>query len=157
MLFCYHSYAQVEINSEQLIGTKWSIPSPTNIQDHLQFHSDNFIHTWDIEYDIDHGNGRYVKRKEDIEHKKRHGEKKYYYYLAKKEPSCFNHKKVGKKTKGTYLVCFNTFTQKMDYYKIISFSDTQMVLFQKLEELKEGEIRMGPAEDTQIVLERIVE
>ena len=157
MQICCFTCAQVKISSEELIGTKWSLPSVRNEQEEIQFHSGYFMHNWTTEYKVRKGYQTYF-HSGDHEYVKRHGENKYDYYLDDKEPeeSCFEQYKVGKPSEGVFLICFNNKTKKTHYYKIISYNENEIVLFKEAPELKEGQIAMGgPPHDITLILERI--
>ena len=60
------------------------------------------------------------------------------YYLSDVKPTSFDHSKVGKVTKGSYLVKYYERSKEMSYFKIVSLTNDSLKLFHKADP-KKGE------------------
>ncbi len=147
---CCYSCAQQKVSINQLIGTKWSVESPQNVQRTIVFSK---------EYNTEITQVSFSEFPED----QYTTSCRFEYYLSNKVPTSFN-KKNGDENKGMYLVERpynnenNDVSRKMWYYTIISYTPEKMVLFEKALEPKEGHIIMGgPPKDITLTLERIYE
>ena len=60
------------------------------------------------------------------------------YYLSDVKPTSFDHSKVGKVTKGSYLVKYYERSKEMSYFKILSLTNDSLKLFHKADP-KKGE------------------
>lgn len=132
-----NSFAQVEITLEQLVGTKWRKITTTDEQ-WTEEYRDGYISAC-----IYHPNPKPLSGGRTIY-------PEYEYYLTDEVPTTFD-KENGSRKKGMYLVERSHKNKlpyrRMWYYTIISFSDKEMVLFEKAPKLKKGEVAIGVPND----------
>ena len=119
--------------SNQLVGTKWRMILPKQVENNPYF----TIIDMD-EYTNEKIKGTYKRiskadgelcHESHIVHK---------YYLSDVKPTSFDHSKVGKVTKGSYLVKYYERSKEMSYFKILSLTNDSLKLFHKADP-KKGE------------------
>ena len=117
----------------QLVGTKWRMILPKQVENNPYF----TIIDMD-EYTNEEIKGTYKRiskadgelcHESHIVHK---------YYLSDVKPTSFDHSKVGKVTKGSYLVKYYEKSKEMSYFKIVSLTNNNLKLFHKADP-KKGE------------------
>ena len=117
----------------QLVGTKWRMILPKQVENNTYF----TIIDMD-EYTNEEIKGTYKRiskadgelcHESHIVHK---------YYLSDVKPTSFDHSKVGKVTKGSYLVKYYERSKEMSYFKILSLTNDSLKLFHKADP-KKGE------------------
>ena len=102
--FCY---AQT---SSELVGTKWLLEERIK-KDVLEFTKDSVIET--VYYYHDNSKLSFSKP--------------YYLFITKVGP--FDFEKVGRKTSGKFLLCWNDVTHGKEYCEITKLTDNTLVLF----------------------------
>ena len=117
----------------QLVGTKWRMIFPKELENNPYF----------TIIDIDEYTNEEIKgtmkriRKSDGE-LRRESHIVHKYYLSDVKPTSFDHSKVGKVTKGSYLVKYYERSKEMSYFKIVSLTNDSLKLFHKADP-KKGE------------------
>ncbi|MCR4770411.1 MAG: hypothetical protein K5874_09420 [Bacteroidaceae bacterium] len=118
--------AQTTYTLEQLVGTKWRMIYPEQIENNPYYyreHIDEYTQC-EIKNKLKSTNKITGKTRigADVSHK---------YYLSDVIPKSFDMSKVGKVKKGSYLITYYERTKKMEYYKIISLTNDSLKLFHK--------------------------
>ena len=104
LVSCITCNAQVSISSSMLVGTKWLHVNQVSENKAFKFHY------------------AFTKRNMTSQREGRSRVLSYPYYLTDKIPQSYDKSKVGRPSKGCYLVKYNEKTERITYYTIKSFN-----------------------------------
>lgn len=104
LVSCIICNAQVSISSSMLVGTKWLYVNQVSENKAFKFHY------------------AFTKRNMTSQQEGRPRVHSYTYYLTDKIPQSYDKSKVGKPSKGCYLVEYSEKREDMTYYTIKSFN-----------------------------------
>ncbi len=111
--------AQTTYTLDQLIGTKWkALNIPEQVISTMEFAS-NEIKYYAKFYSFTTG---------ELRNESGHSQS---YYLSNAIPSSFDHTKVGKVKKGSYIILYNSKINRMEYFYIRTFTKDKLVLYHK--------------------------
>ena len=117
----------------QLVGTKWRMILPKQVENNPYF----TIIDMD-EYTNEEIKGAYKRISKADGELRNESHIVHKYYLSDVKPTSFDHSKVGKVTKGSYLVKYYERSKEMSYFKIVSLTNDSLKLFHKADP-KKGE------------------
>ena len=110
--------AQTTYTLEQLVGTKWkALNMPKNIVETIEFAPNEIRNNAKLYFTT----GEFWKESSYSKP----------YYLSNAIPSSFDHTKVGKVKKGSYIILYNKKMKTMDYFYIKTFTKDKLVLYHK--------------------------
>lgn len=119
--------AQTTYTLEQLVGTKWRMIYPKEVENHPYYPSIIDIKEF-TSGEIKTNNKRVSKVNGEIRSILNFSKP---YYLSDVIPKSFDNSKVGKVKKGSYIILYNDKIKAMEYYKIISLTNDSLKLFHK--------------------------
>ena len=106
LIFCTVScYSQVSVSLKELSGTKWKI---VDTEDELILHITEYSNS----YRKTTTTFKTIGRKSSVQNK---------YYLSDYIPSSFEHSRVGKSTRGKYIISYNSVLNTFAYVVIKQF------------------------------------
>lgn len=106
LIFCTVScYSQVSVSLKELSGTKWKI---VDTEDELILHITEYTNS----YTKTTTTFKTIGRESSVQNK---------YYLSDYIPSSFEHSRVGKSTRGKYMVLYNSVLNTFAYVVIKQF------------------------------------
>ena len=114
----------------QLVGTKWRMLLPKELEKNPYF---TIIDMDEYTKEEIKGTMKRIRKADGELRRESHVVRKY--YLSDVKPTSFDHSKVGKVTKGSYLVIYygkyGNGEEIMQYYKILSLTNDSLKLFHK--------------------------
>ena len=117
----------------QLVGTKWRMIFPKELENNPYF---TIIDMDEYTNEEIKGTMKRIRKADGELRRESHVVRKY--YLSDVKPTSFDHSKVGKVTKGSYLVKYYERSKEMSYFKILSLTNDSLKLFHKADP-KKGE------------------
>ena len=118
--------AQTTYTLEQLVGTKWSMIYPKEVENHPY---SSFIEIREFTANEVKTNYKRVSKVNGEIRSRLNFSKPY--YLSDVIPKSFDNSKVGKVKKGSYIILYNDKIKAIEYYKIISLTNDSLKLFHK--------------------------
>lgn len=118
--------AQTTYTLEQLVGTKWSMIYPKEVENHPY---SSFIEIREFTANEIKTNYKRVSKVNGEIRSRLNFSKPY--YLSDVIPKSFDNSKVGKVKKGSYIILYNDKIKAIEYYKIISLTNDSLKLFHK--------------------------
>ena len=110
----------------QLVGTKWRMIFPKELENNPYF---TIIDMDEYTNEEIKGTMKRIRKADGELRRESHVVRKY--YLSDVKPTSFDHSKVGKVTKGSYLVKYYERSKEMSYFKIVSLTNDSLKLFHK--------------------------
>ena len=118
--------AQTTYTLEQLVGTKWSMIYPKEVENHPY---SSFIEIREFTANEIKTNYKRVSKVNGEIRSRLNFSKPY--YLSDVIPKSFDKTKVGKVQKGSYIILYNDKTNRMEYFYIKTFTKDKLVLYHK--------------------------
>ena len=118
--------AQTTYTLDQLIGTKWRTIYSEQIENDPYTSRINIIDFSLCEIQTNYK--RIIKKSGEVKANINYSKP---YYLSNSIPQSFDHTKVGKVKKGSYIILYNNKINRMEYYYIRTLTNDKLVLYHK--------------------------